>query len=32
MHVAGGTAHDVTDTTVAMDYNIISDDEDETLA
>lgn len=32
MHVAGGTAHDVTDTTLAMDYNIVSDDEDEALA
>lgn len=29
MHVAGGAAHDVTDTTVAMEYNIVSDDDDE---
>ena len=27
MHIAGGAGHDVTTTTVAMDYNVFSDDE-----
>ena len=28
MHIAGGAGHDVTDTTVSMDYNVVSDDEE----